>query len=143
MASEKRRVVVFSDQTVICEGVSSQQAKHYLQHWLQLWQQAQQQPVVLPAALLLKPLEKGKAYDWVEQDALHTLSEESQNDLLKIWKNTYNTGFVDFSQDEANQQHRDWQFILREQDATALLQFACDHYSYALYQPIFEFLRVE
>ena len=142
-ASEKRRVVVFSDQTVICEGVSSQQAKHYLQHWLQLWQQAQQQPVVLPAALLLKPLEKGKAYDWVEQDALHTLSEESQNDLLKIWKNTYNTGFVDFSQDEANQQHRDWQFILQEQDATALLQFACDHYSYALYQPIFEFLRVE
>ena len=81
--------------------------------------------------------------DWVEQDALHTLSEESQNDLLKIWKNTYNTGFVDFSQDEANQQHRDWQFILQEQDATALLQFACDHYSYALYQPIFEFLRVE
>ena len=142
-ASEKRRVVVFSDQTVICEGVSSHQAKHYLQHWLKLWQQAQQQPVVLPAALLLKPLEKGKAYDWVEQDALHTLIEESQNDLLKIWKNTYNTGFVDFSQDEANQQHRDWQFILQEQDATALLQFACDHYSYALYQPIFEFLRVE
>ena len=89
-ASEKRRVVVFSDQTVICEGVSSHQAKHYLKHWLQLWQQAQQQPVVLPAALLLKPLEKGKAYDWVEQDALHTLIEESQNDLLKIWKNTPN-----------------------------------------------------
>ena len=51
-------IVVFSDQTVICEYLSSQQAQHYLNAWLQLWHDAQQQPVVLPAALVLKPLEK-------------------------------------------------------------------------------------
>ena len=52
------------------------------------------------------------------------------------------SGF-DMTQNEACKLHRDWQFILQEQDAAALLQYACDHYSYVLYQPIFEFLRVE
>jgi exodeoxyribonuclease V gamma subunit len=33
--------------------------------------------------------------------------------------------------------HRDWQFILQEQDATALLEDACAQFSYQLYQPVF------
>ncbi|EOR03107.1 exodeoxyribonuclease V subunit gamma [Acinetobacter genomosp. 15BJ] len=139
----KRRIVVFSDQTVICEGLNSQQAQAYLQAWLQLWQAAQQQPVVLPAALVLKPLEKGKQYEWIELDSTQVLTEESQKQVLKDWNDTGDFSGFDMTQNEACKLHRDWQFILQEQDATALLQYACDHYSYALYQPIFEFLRVE
>ncbi|MEB6676829.1 exodeoxyribonuclease V subunit gamma [Acinetobacter haemolyticus] len=142
-AVSKRRIVVFSDQTVICEGLSAQQAQQYLQAWLQLWQTGQQQPVVLPAALLLKPLEKGKHYDWVEQDSQQVLVEDSQKQVLKDWNDTGDFSGFDMTQNEACKLHRDWQFILQEQDASALLQYACDHYSYALYQPIFEFLRVE
>ena len=142
-ATEKRRIVVFSDQTVICKGLSSQQAQHYLNAWLQLWHDAQQQPVVLPAALVLKPLEKGKQYEWIELDSTQVLTEESQKQVLKDWNDTGDFSGFDMTQNEACKLHRDWQFILQEQDATALLQYACDHYSYALYQPIFEFLRVE
>ncbi|WP_288400563.1 exodeoxyribonuclease V subunit gamma [uncultured Acinetobacter sp.] len=142
-ATEKRRIVVFSDQMVICEGLSSQQAQHYLKAWLQLWHDAQQQPVVLPAALVLKPLEKGKQYEWIELDSTQVLTEESQKQVLKDWNDTGDFSGFDMTQNEACKLHRDWQFILQEQDATALLQYACDHYSYALYQPIFEFLRVE
>ncbi|WP_256414241.1 exodeoxyribonuclease V subunit gamma [Acinetobacter sp. 5862] len=142
-ATEKRRIVVFSDQTVICEGLSSQQAQHYLNAWLQLWHDAQQQPVVLPAALVLKPLEKGKQYEWIELDSTQVLTEDSQKQVLKDWNDTGDFSGFDMTQNEACKLHRDWQFILQEQDATALLQYACDHYSYALYQPIFEFLRVE
>lgn len=142
-ATEKRRIVVFSDQTVICEGLSSQQAQHYLKAWLQLWHDAQQQPVVLPAALVLKPLEKGKQYEWIELDSTQVLTEESQKQVLKDWNDTGDFSGFDMTQNEACKLHRDWQFILQEQDATALLQYACDHYSFALYQPIFEFLRVE
>ena len=139
----KRRIVVFSDQTVICEGLNSQQAQHYLNAWLQLWHDAQQQPVVLPAALVLKPLEKGKQYEWIEQDSTQVLTEDSQKQVLKDWNDTGDFSGFDMTQNEACKLHRDWQFILQEQDATALLQYACDHYSYDLYQPIFEFLRVE
>ncbi|MCH7335464.1 exodeoxyribonuclease V subunit gamma [Acinetobacter sp. NIPH 2699] len=142
-ATDKRRIVVFSDYTVICEGLSTEQARAYLQAWLQLWQDAQQQPVVLPAALLLKPLEKGKHYDWIEQHAQHIFVEESQKQVLKDWNDTGDFSGFDMTQNEACKLHRDWQFILQEQDAAALLKYACDHYSYALYQPIFEFLRVE
>ena len=141
-ATAKRRIVVFSDQTVICEGLSSQQAQHYLNAWLQLWHDAQQQPVVLPAALVLKPLEKGKQYEWIELDSTQVLTEDSQKQVLKDWNDTGDFSGFDMTQNEACKLHRDWQFILQEQDATALLQYACDHYSYALYQPIFEFLRV-
>ncbi len=142
-ATEKRRIVVFSDQTVICEGLSSQQARTYLQDWLELWQHAQQQPMVLPAALMLKPLEKGKQHEWIELDAKQILVEDSQKQLLKDWNDTGDFSGFDMSQNEACKLHRDWQFILQEQDAAALLQYACDHYSYRLYQPVFEFLRVE
>lgn len=142
-ATEKRRIVVFSDQTVICEGLSSQQAQTYLQTWLELWQTAQQQPVVLPAALMLKPLEKAKQYEWFELDSKQILIEDSQKQVLKDWNDTGDFSGFDMTQNEACKLHRDWQFILQEQDAVALLQYACDHYSYRLYQPIFEFLRVE
>ena len=127
----------------MCEGVSAEQAQGYLQHWLDFWQQAQQQPMVLPAALLLKALEDGKQYQWIEQNQHTVLEPKSQDAVLKVWNATGDFSSFDKTQDEASKLHRDWQFVLQEQDASALLQAACDTYSFKLYQPMYQFLTVE
>lgn len=143
--AEKRRIVVFSDQTVICSGVSSEQARQYLQPWFKIWRHAQQQPLVLPAALLLKPLEKAKAYQWeiTNQAEKAKLDEKSYTELLKYWNETGSFTTMDMTQNEACKLHRDWSFILQEQDAQALLQHACDEFAYDLYHPIFQFQHSE
>lgn len=56
----------------------------------------------------------------------------SQKQVLKDWNDTGDFSGFDMTQNEACKLHRDWQFLLQEQDATALLQYACDHYSYAI-----------
>ncbi|MBE2171144.1 exodeoxyribonuclease V subunit gamma [Acinetobacter oleivorans] len=143
--AEKRRIVVFSDQTVICSGVSSEQARQYLQPWFKIWRHAQQQPLVLPAALLLKPLEKAKAYQWetTNQAEKAKLDEKSYTELLKYWNETGSFTTMDMTQNEACKLHRDWSFILQEQDAQALLQHACDEFAYDLYHPVFQFQHSE
>lgn len=143
--AEKRRIVVFSDQTVICSGVSSEQARQYLQPWFKIWRYAQQQPLVLPAALLLKPLEKAKAYQWetADQAGKAKLDEKSYAELLKYWNETGSFTTMDMTQNEACKLHKDWSFILQEQDAQALLQNACDEFAYDLYHPVFQFQHSE
>lgn len=143
--TEKRRIVVFSDQTVICSGVSSEQARQYLQPWFKIWRHAQQQPLVLPAALLLKPLEKAKAYQWetTNQTEKAKLDEKSYTELLKYWNETGSFTTMDMTQNEACKLHQDWSFILQEQDAQALLQHACDEFAYDLYHPVFQFQHSE
>lgn len=143
--AEKRRIVVFSDQTVICSGVSSEQARQYLQPWFKIWRYAQQQPLVLPAALLLKPLEKAKAYQWETADQAEKakLDEKSYAELLKYWNETGSFTTMDMTQNEACKLHKDWSFILQEQDAQALLQHACDEFAYDLYHPVFQFQHSE
>lgn len=143
--AEKRRIVVFSDQTVICRGISSEQARQYLQPWFKIWRHAQQQPLVLPAALLLKPLEKAKAYQWetTNQTEKAKLDEKSYAELLKYWNETGSFTTMDMTQNEACKLHQDWSFILQEQDAQALLQHACDEFAYDLYHPVFQFQHSE
>lgn len=143
--AEKRRIVVFSDQTVICGGISSEQARQYLQPWFKIWRHAQQQPLVLPAALLLKPLEKAKAYQWetTNQTEKAKLDEKSYAELLKYWNETGSFTTMDMTQNEACKLHQDWSFILQEQDAQALLQHACDEFAYDLYHPVFQFQHSE
>lgn len=140
LAQRLRRIVVFSDVTIICEGITTQQARAYLAEWFKAYAYAQQQPLVLPAALLLKSAEKSKALEWqTEQDGHATLLNFDQ--LLKEWRadaSRFVSGFT-VDQNEATMLHRDWQFILHEQDSTALLKYACDHYSYALYHPIYQY----
>ncbi|RKG32374.1 exonuclease V subunit gamma [Acinetobacter guerrae] len=142
-AQDKRRIVVFGDQTVICEGLSSIQAHEYLNAWLLAWQYAVQQPLVLPAALLLQPLEKGKQYHWEEQGADLLLAEKDRESILKEWNKTGAFSAFDVTQDESNKSHQDWSFILQEQDAQALLNVALTEFSYALYAPIFHYVRME
>jgi len=63
--------------------------------------------------------------------------------LLKLWQESqlFNLSFSK-QDDESNQKHRDWQFILQEQDAIALLKHACDLFAYDLYQPIYQYQKV-
>lgn len=145
VGAEKRRIVVFSDQTVICSGLSSEQARQYLQPWFKIWRYVQQQPLVLPAALLLKPLEKAKAYQWetANQAEKAKLDEKSYAELLKYWNETGSFTTMDMTQNEACKLHKDWSFILQEQDAQALLQHACDEFAYDLYHPVFQFQHSE
>ena len=130
------RIVVFSDRTILCQGVSSNQARKWIEHWLAAWKYGQTQPLVLPAALLLKVAEKDKAHEWQANEQNQMCIE----DMDVIYKDWHEDGkFTGFSvaDNEATKMHRDWQFILQEQDATALLEQACTQFSYHLYQPVF------
>ena len=142
--TDKRRIVVFSDQTVICEGLDSQTAREYLEAWFEAWHYAIQQPLVLPAALLLKPLVKGKQYQWQpdETGRMQLLPSDCET-ILKDWKDNKSFSSIDVTQDESSQYHRDWSFILQQQDAQALLNDALTQFSYALYAPIFQHVRME
>jgi len=137
-----QRVVIFSDQTVICAGVCSAEARKLLDPWFKAWQYGQSQPLVLPAALILSVAEKGKKHEWTENEAGQKVINNFDA-LLKDWNETHQYGSFSATENEAVRLHRDWQFILQEQDATALLEHCCKTFSYELYAPIFEYQRVE
>ncbi|ALH95064.1 exodeoxyribonuclease V subunit gamma [Acinetobacter equi] len=134
--ADYQRIVVFSDQTILCEGVSSNQAKQWLQLWLDAWEFGKTQPLVLPAALILKVMEKGKELEW-QSDANGNMVIQNMDDILKTWNENGQFSGFDVRSNESSKYHRDWQFILQEQDVQALLESACEQFSYNLYQPIF------
>lgn len=143
VSSQRQRIAIFSDDTLICSGLSSSQARAYLSSWFKAYAQAQKQPLVLPAALLLQLAEKGKSLDWSE-DELGNMSLLNFADLAKAWHADaarFMNAFA-ITENEATQYHRDWEFLLQEQDATALLKQACEQYGYALYQPIYQYQYV-
>lgn len=137
-----QRIVVFSDQTVICSGLCSEQARQLLDPWFRAWQYGQSQPLVLPAALILGAAEQGKCHQWTADESGHNVICNFES-LIKDWNQTHHYGAFSVMDNEAARLHRDWQFILQEQDATALLQHCCNTFSYELYAPIFEYQRVE
>ncbi|MEB3753529.1 exodeoxyribonuclease V subunit gamma [Acinetobacter sp. MD2(2019)] len=139
-----RRIVVFSDCTILYTGLSTAQAKDYLQAWSMAWEYGRQSPLVLPAALLLHPLARdNKDLIWVADDAGHMQLEDSAV-LLKQWRaeNNFNRQFS-AKDDRSTQQHADWRFILQEQDSTAALLKSCQKFGYVLYAPIYQYHQME
>ena len=135
--AELERIVVFSDTSLICRGISSNHAREYLRYWFKAWQYGQTQPLVLPAALMMKAAEKLKDYHWsLSEEGVRSIEE--MDDVLKHWNE--DGKFTGFSvlDNEATKYHRDWQFILEEQDAKALLEDAIQLFSYDLYAPIYK-----
>ncbi len=128
-----RRIAVCSDKTIICEGVSSSQAKHWLNDWFEAWHYAKQNVLVLPAELILKDEVK---IEWVDVSNGFMQVKDLER-LFKEWRKS--DGFAGYRYDdqEWNIKHRDWQFILRDADANSLLEQACLNFSYRLYQPLF------
>ena len=137
-ATQLKRIAIFSDVTLIQSGVTTQQANDYLRHWFKAYQYGQTQPLVLPAALLMLLVEKGKELEW-QSDEMGKATIANFADLRKEWDKS--DSFLPFSLEEMewSRKHRDWQFILDEQDTTALLQHACDEFAYDLYQPIYQY----
>lgn len=131
-----KRIAVFSDNSIICTGLTPQEAKTYLQHWQTAFEFASKQPLVLPAALLMKLATEGKILEWTnaEDGSIHLQNfEKLQNEWNK------SDAFLSYrlNQSEESKLHQDWQFILQDQDSNILLREACDRFAYALYQPIY------
>lgn len=134
-AKSLKRIAIFSDKTVINAGLTTTQARQHLECWLKAFDYAQKEPLVLPAALVHILSEKDKKLDWV-QDENGCYSIANFSDLQKEWDKSDAYLSFSLSDMEWSKKHRDWQFILQEQDATALLKHACDQYAYDLYSPI-------
>ena len=135
-AKDLQRIAVFSDVTIINTGLSSEQAKAHLLAWFQAFTYGQSEPLVLPAGLLLKLAENKKQLEWREEEGQTRI--ENFADILAEWNKSDAFLPYDLTEMEWSRQHRDWQFILQEQDATALLKHACDQFAYDLYQPIYQ-----
>lgn len=135
-SAQLKRIAVFSDATILNTGVTATQAQQYLQSWLKAYKYGKTQPLVLPSALLLLLAEKRKELEW-QTDECGKASIANFKELEKEWDKS--DAFLPFSlaEMEWSKRHRDWQFILQEQDATALLAHACDTFAYDLYQPIY------
>ena len=132
-----QRIAVFSDVTIVNTGLSSAQAKQYLLAWFKAYAYGQSEPLVLPAALLLKLSENNKTLTWVTEDSGRSVIEDFTV-ILNEWNKSDAFLPYDLTEMEWSKKHRDWQFILQEQDATALLKHACDQFAYDLYQPIYQ-----
>lgn len=128
-----RRIAVCSDKTLICQGVSSDQAKIWLHDWLEAWQYAKQNVLLLPAELLLKDEAK---VEWVDLEN-GDMQVKDLDRLIKEWRKSDGFAGYRYDNEEWNIKHRDWQFILRDADSNSLLEQACLTFSYRLYQPIF------
>ncbi|MFW1949320.1 exodeoxyribonuclease V subunit gamma [Acinetobacter bereziniae] len=136
-----QRIAIFSDVTIINTGLSSAQAKQYLLAWFKAFAYGQSEPLVLPAALLLKLSENNKTLTWIAEDSGRSVIEDFTV-ILNEWNKSDAFLPYDLTEMEWSKKHRDWQFILQEQDATALLKHACDQFAYDLYQPIYQYQTV-
>lgn len=144
------RIEVCKDVVVTCSDVTPAEAREHLQHWMAAWKYGQTQPLVLPAALLLdmeslidkKDKEHPNEVQW-EHDENHNIVLKRMHKLIDKWTNSGEFSSFDIRQDEANQAHLDWAFILRDRDAVACLSLACGMYAHALYAPIYQHLKAE
>ncbi len=136
-----RRVVVFNDVTVICQGITQAQAQQYFAEWITAWRYAEQQVLVLPAELLMQLAKPNTEPEWEMEDEYHRPCNLEA--LLKAWSNSFNVSGIDMRDKEDSRFHRDWQFLLQYRADDALLTQACLQFAHALYQPIFTHLQVE
>ena len=148
------RIEVCNDVTIRCSGVGTEDARVHLARWMQAWRYGQQQPLVLPAALMLATdknsaliLLEGKKGEeqevkWQENER-GVLVLNQFDKLISKWTDPGDFAAFDIRQDEANQAHADWAFILRDQDSVRRLTQSCEQFAYALYQPIYSHQTAE
>ena len=135
------RIVVLSDIALIFAPVEAAQAEIYLLQWLDEWQQAASEPWVLPPDLVLDK-SFGLAFDQNTQQ----VDIKNMAKLLAQWRDG-KSFFGGFSLPASEQidcmQHRDWQIILRGQDAVQLCQQFMQAQAAKLYGPILDHVREE
>lgn len=127
--------VVFTNTTIECSGLSSNQAKDALGKWLEAWNYGRSQPLVLPAKLIMARSEKGKDLTWDYSEETNSWELNEVEELVNAWTETFEfSESFKFTDNKANKKHRDWSFILRNQDAVDLLRNSVSKFSYNLYQ---------
>ncbi len=135
------RIVVLSDITLIFAPVEAAQAESYLLQWLNVWQQAASQPWVLPPDLVLD-----KSFGLTFDQNTQKFEIKNIFKLLEQWRDG-KSFFGGFSLPATEQidcmQHRDWQIILRGQDAVQLCQQFMQAQAAKLYGPILDHVREE
>ncbi|MEZ6840675.1 hypothetical protein ABVN80_03635 [Acinetobacter baumannii] len=99
-AGTERRIVVLVTKLSSVKVLVRSKLGSIYNRGLKIWRYAQQQPLVLPAALLLKPLEKAKAYRWETTNPTEKikLDEKSYAELLKYWNETGTFTSIDMTQ---------------------------------------------
>lgn len=126
--------VVFTNADVECSGLSSNQAKDALAKWYSAWSYGRTEPLTLPAKLLMSFAEKGKELTWAYSEETQSWELNEIDDLVNTWTETFEfSESFKFTDNKANKKHRDWAFILRNQDAVKALKGSCSKFSYDLY----------
>lgn len=136
--STHKLITVFSNATIVSEGLSSDQAIEALNEWVAAWEYGQKQPLVLPAKLMMSTIEKNKQLEWIEDSETGLIILKELESLIKVWNETFEfSPEFPLSENRANKKHRDWNFILQNQDSTGLLKDAINLFSMKLYGPIY------
>lgn len=139
--SMHQRICVCHDQTIVCAGVSSNQAYQMLEQWWLLSQQAQCRPVVLPAELILR---KSKDFTAEWDDAEQAIVNLDR--MCQEWRKKDTFSAFSFDASEWNIKHRDWQFILQDQESQHLDQMLKDsvmQFGHDLYYPLIRYQQLE
>lgn len=87
----------------------------------------------------MSAIEKDKQLEWVEDDETGLVILKDLDTLLKAWNETFEfSPEFPLSENRANKKHRDWNFILQNQNSNELLSDAINLYSLKLYAPIYK-----
>ncbi len=70
---------------------------------------------------------KDKTHEWQLNDQEQMVIAD-MDAIYKVWEEDGRFSGFSMTEKEANKAHRDWQFILQEQDAKALLAHACEQF---------------
>lgn len=144
-AGTGERIIVLSDRTLRYAAVPVAVARQQLLKWLAVWQQASCEPWVLPPNLALHA--SGVHYVADENVANQTSNAtgssayiKNMDGLLKLWLD--GTSFLPMHAQTDCALHRDWQLILRGQNAADCFISFMQRHAVELYQPIKQFSQV-
>lgn len=139
---DRKLSVVFTNATIECSGLSSNEAKEALAKWHAAWVYGRSEPLTLPAKLIMSLAEKGKELSWKYSEETQSWELNEIEDLVNIWTETYEfSESYKFTDNKANKKHRDWAFILRNKNPIEALKASCNKFSYDLYHLIGEHQR--
>lgn len=114
-------------------GISSNQAKYYLEQWMKAWHTAQHNPLVLTAGMILDNDISQK--DFVDQQ----LTESAIEKIKKEWFQTYDKKNIPNQENEKRFLHQDWHFILQDKThAEEKLLQSLQQFGF-LYDPIYQY----
>lgn len=149
-AGTGERIIVLSDRTLRYAAVPAPVARQQLLKWLAVWQQASCEPWVLPPNLALhasgvhdvsdKNVADENVADQTSNPKRSSGYIKNMDGLLKLWLD--GSTFLPMHAQTDCALHRDWQLILRGQNAADCFVSFMQQHAVELYQPIKQFSQV-